>query len=77
MSIGARQMVNEDYDPSDNEEYVIDVLKDGRANPKWIKEKTGLNDQQVNYALNQLIAAGWVRKVTKGLYEFVADPRDK
>lgn len=55
---------------------VLDVLKEGRANPKWIKEKTGLNDQQVNYALNQLIAAGWVEKLTKGLYELRGDPRD-
>lgn len=76
MSIGLKTMVNEDYEPADNEEYVLDVLREGRANPKWIKEKTGLNDQQVNYALNQLRAAGWVRKVTKGLYELVTDPRE-
>jgi len=77
-------MVNEGYNPTDNEEYILDVLiedrdKDkpwGRANPLYLREQTGLNKQQVNYALNQLTAAGWVKKVTDGLYELVADPRN-
>ena len=76
-------MVNEGYNPTDNEKYILDVLiedrdKDkpwGRANPLYLREKTGLNKQQVNYALNQLTAAGWVKKITDGLYELVADPR--
>jgi len=68
--------MNEDYDPSDNEEWVIEVLEEGRATPKYLKDRTGLNNQQVNYALNQLIAAGWVRKITTGLYELVDDPRE-
>jgi predicted Rossmann fold nucleotide-binding protein DprA/Smf involved in DNA uptake len=72
-----QQTMNEDYTPSDNEEYVIDVLDDGRATPRYIKERTGLNNQQVNYALNQLIAAGWVTKITTGLYELVGDPREE
>lgn len=68
-------MVNESYEPTTNEEYVLEVLEEGRANPKYLKERTGLNDQQINYALNQLRAAGWVKRVTKGLYELVEDPR--
>lgn len=54
----------------------IEVLKEGRATPKLLKERTGLNDQQINYALNQLIAAGWVQKITTGLYELRGDPRE-
>jgi DNA-binding IclR family transcriptional regulator len=77
-------MVNEDYEPGDNEAAILDVLTEGRdesepwgrANPLYLRERTGLNKQQVNYALNQLTAAGWIRKVTDGLYEFVADPRE-
>ena len=76
-------MVNEDYEPGENEADILDVLKEGRGrgepwgrvNPLYLRERTGLNKQQVNYALNQLMAAGWVQKVTDGLYEFVADPR--
>ena len=70
-------MVNEAYTPSDNEEYLLDVLKEGRATPLYFKERTGLNDQQINYGLNQLMAAGWVERVTKGLYELVVDPREE
>lgn len=78
------QMVNEDYNPSQNEERILDLLKEGRdrgdpwgvANPYWIRDRTGLNPQQVNYALNQLRAAGWVEKVTDGLYRLAEDPRD-
>jgi DNA-binding IclR family transcriptional regulator len=77
-------MVNEDYTPSNNEEQILDVITEGRSqddpwgrvNPLYLRERTGMNKQQVNYALNQLRAAGWVQKVTDGLYEFVADPRD-
>lgn len=75
MSITQHDPMNEEYEPSENEEQVIDVLKDGRATPKLIKEETDLNDQQINYGMNQLIAAGWVEKVSKGLYELRADPR--
>lgn len=41
-------------------------MKDGRANLKHIEESTSQNDQQINYALNQWIAAGWVQKITTG-----------
>lgn len=69
------KMVNEGYTPSDNEEMILLLLEDGRVTPKLVKEEIGLNDQEVNYALTKLIAAGWVQKVTTGLYELVEDPR--
>lgn len=69
-------MVNPDYEPSEADEAVLRVLKDeGRANPYLIREKTELSRQQINQVLNRLTAAGWVEKVTRGLYEFVEDPR--
>ena len=76
-------MVNENYTPTDNQESILNVLNEdrdkdkqwGRANPLYLREQTGLNKQQVNYALNQLMAAGWIVKITDGLYELVADPR--
>ena len=76
MSLTRRQMVNEEYEPTRNEEYVLDVLEKRASNPLHIRETTGLNPQQIDYALNQLIAAGWVTKVTQGLYELNEDPRD-
>jgi DNA-directed RNA polymerase specialized sigma54-like protein len=70
------RMVNETYSPTDSDEAVIDVLSvEGRANPYLIREQTDLDRQTVNNALIRLTSAGWVRKVTRGLYEFVEDPR--
>jgi hypothetical protein len=71
-------MVNETYDPTDSDAAVIDVLAtEGRANPYLIREQTDLDRQTINAALSRLQAAGWVRKVTRGLYEFVEDPRQE
>lgn len=70
-------MVNPDFDPTDEEEDVIDVLRaEKRANPLLIREQTELGKGDINTALTRLTSAGWVRKVTRGLYEFVDDPRD-
>jgi len=70
-------MVNEDYVPDAVEDAVIDVLRrEGRANPYLIREETDdLSKQQIGTALQNLSAAGWVRKRTRGLYDYVDDPR--
>lgn len=73
----ADQDVNRDYDPTDRDEQIIHVLKDGRANPLLLREETGLEKQRVNESLQRLTSAGWVRKVTRGLYELVDDPREE
>jgi len=70
-------MVNENHEPTDDEDAVIRLLaEEGRANPYLIREETGLAKQNVNEALKQLQAAGWVEKRTRGLYDFVEDPRE-
>jgi hypothetical protein len=69
--------VNEDFQPNEGDEAILDVLKEGRANPLYIREKTGHRKQRVNDGLDRLQSAGWVRKVTRGLYEFVGDPREE
>lgn len=69
-------MVNRDYSPSGTEEDVLDVLREEwRANPYLIREQTEHGKGAINTALTRLTSAGWVRKVTRGLYEFVEDPR--
>lgn len=70
-------MVNENYEPTDTEEEVLDVLREEwRANPMLIREETSLGKGTINTALSNLTSAGWVLKVTRGLYEFVEDPRE-
>lgn len=75
--MSAQVMVNEEYEPSEGEREVVNVLKEGRANPYYIREQTGIDKQNINTYLNKLIAAGWVRKITTGLYELVEDPRNE
>lgn len=69
-------MVNTAYEPTDREDDVLEVLQEeGRVNPLLVREETGYGKGDVNTALSNLRAAGWVRRVTRGLYEFVDDPR--
>jgi hypothetical protein len=71
-------MVNPDFEPTDAEETILDVLKtEYRANPYLIRERTDLGKGEVNTAMVRLTSAGWVSKVTRGLYEFVEDPREE
>lgn len=71
-------MVNENFEPSDADEAVLSVFKDyGFANPYLIREETEMEKGDVNTCLVRLTSAGWVEKVTRGLYEFVEDPRDE
>jgi hypothetical protein len=80
--------VNEDHSPGEAEERVLrafkhdrDELGESRMSPGLIRDRLeeideGAMKQNVNYALRQLTAAGWVKKVADGLYEFVDDPRE-
>lgn len=78
-------MVNENYEPTEREETVLRLLRDGecddepwgRANPLYFRERTELEKGQIEYALANLTTAGWIRKLNGGLYEFVEDPRDE
>lgn len=65
------------YTPDENEQAVLDALREeGRANPMLLREKTDLRKQYVNDALTQLQKADRVRKVSRGLYEYVDGDED-
>jgi hypothetical protein len=78
-------MVNERFQPTDEGEAVLDVFKRdrdadgpwGRANPRYVIDDTGLEKQVVEYQLRRFRDAGWIRKIARGLYEFVEDPREE
>jgi restriction endonuclease Mrr len=53
----------------ERDEEVLSVLAEGRANPYYIREQTGLGKGDTNTVLNRLARAGHVRQVTRGLYE--------
>jgi DNA-binding IclR family transcriptional regulator len=65
----------EDMDLDDRDRDVLRVLADGRANPYLIREDTGLNKGDVNTVLNRLGRTGYLRQVTRGLYEITDQGR--
>lgn len=68
-----REMANpEDLDELHWE--IVDVLREGRATPAYLAERTGESRQLVSQRLRDLRMAGYVEKVHKGLYELEEDP---
>jgi len=69
-------MVNEQYEPDATEDAVISVCRrEHRVNAPRVVAETDLDRAAVNHALRDLATAGWIRKVARGLYEYVEDPR--
>lgn len=60
----------------ESDEAILDALREGRATPAYLVERTGLSKQTIHGRLNVLVAGGHVEKIHKsGLYELVDDPR--
>ena len=81
----SQEMVNENYEPNEREEAVLELFKQGRngnrpwgrVNPLFLREHSDLDKGQVEYALRNLRNAGWVTQLNRGgLYELVTDPRE-
>jgi len=85
MAVSSTNVVNENYSPGEREEKILELLKTGReqnkpwgrVNPKYVSDQTEMRRQYVNRALSSLEDAGWIKKLTTGLYEFVDDPREE
>jgi predicted HTH transcriptional regulator len=54
---------------------ILDELHEGRVTPSYVAEQTGESRQLMNSRLRDLVMGSHVRKVHKGLYELVDDPR--
>lgn len=84
MALANQPVPNEHYEPSEKDEQVLEALKTGRndgnpwgrANPRWLIDETGLSKSNVEFCLRSLSDAGWVKRVARGLYELVEDPRE-
>lgn len=61
--------INDQFRPTDRQREIIELLEEGRVNPRLIRENTDMSKQTIEYHLTQLRDAGWVTKVTRGLYE--------
>ena len=52
---------------------ILDVLRDGRATPKYLTEQTDHERYEIQRRLEILCAAGRAEKVSTGLYEIKND----
>jgi len=55
---------------------ILDELREGRVTPSYLADQTGESRQLMSSRLRDLVMGGHVRKVHKGLYELVDDPRE-
>jgi predicted transcriptional regulator len=77
-------MVNKEFEPNDRQDAILRILKEGRlegdpwgyGNPKRFQKRLDMRRQNINRELRDLVAAGWIEKVNRGLYRFVDDPRE-
>jgi hypothetical protein len=84
MSVTIARVVNEHYSPDEMEEDILEVLKDGRergdpwgyTTPSVAAGKIDTRRQYTSQALDNLVTAGWVERIGRGVYRFVADPRE-
>jgi len=72
MALSAVDMVELDA----RDRAVLAVMIEGRANPYLIREETDLDKGEVNTVLVRLGRAGYVRQVTRGLYEITENGRN-
>lgn len=64
----------DDLGPADDA--MLTLLQEGRVTAPYAAEETGYSLQYTRDILNRLVDHGHVRKVHKGLYELVDDPRE-
>ena len=68
--------VNEDFEPSDRQDEILDLLCEGRVTPKLVTDRIDTRREYATRDLQDLVKAGWVHQVTRGLYELVEYPRN-
>ena len=64
-------------EPDERDREVLRVLADGRANPKLIRDETGIEKGDLNTVLVRLGRSGYVRQVTRGPDEITDDGREE
>lgn len=62
--------VNKAFDPNDPQEQILDIMEEGRVNPAYLREQLPeMTKQTIEYHLRELRNAGWIKRVSRGLYE--------
>jgi predicted transcriptional regulator of viral defense system len=79
VDMAVQTMVNENYEPNQHEDRVLEFLERepcGRVTNRYVREEIEMPAERVDPALNNLEKAGWVKRLTRGFYELVEDPRE-
>ncbi|QIB74505.1 MarR family transcriptional regulator [Halogeometricum borinquense] len=72
-------MVNENYEPNTHEDKLLAFVKlkpCGLVTNRYVREETSMPAERVDSTLNNLKKTGWVKRLTRGFYELVEDPRE-
>ena len=72
-----RRSLVEQYEPGEYAEDVLTVLKNAEGPVKTgeIIDAVPHSDNCAHIGLRRLLAAGWIERLRRGTYQFVADPR--
>lgn len=81
----AEPMPNEQFEPNELQERILERLKDGRdegrpwgiTTPSIVGGELNEPRQYTSRELGSLEDAGWVKSIGNGVYEFVEDPRER
>jgi len=79
VDMAVQTMVNENYEPNQHEDRILEFLEGepcGRVTNRYVREQIEMSAERVDPALNNLEKAGWVKRLTRGFYELVEDPRE-
>ena len=83
-AIAQGRMVNEDYEPAEDDDEILELMQRGReegepwghTTPAHVRQELNVGEGNESFHLRQLRNAGWITRVARGFYEFVEDPRD-
>lgn len=68
--VASKSSVNETYEPNEDQQKILDLMVEGRVNPRYLRENLeDMSKQNIEYHLQQLRSAGWIKRLTRGLYE--------
>lgn len=64
-----------EIDLNQTDRRILDMLSEGRCTPNYIADELDLSRQHITNRLRRLEEHGLIKKVHRGLYELVDDPR--
>ena len=72
--MNTNQMADPETDFNELHWAIVDIMREGRATPSYLADRTDESRQLVSHRLRDLTMAGYVEKVHTGLYELIEDP---